>query len=63
MLAFDAKKIIDQFNKHENELLDRWNMLPSIYDGNNYLESKKYENIAGAINHIEKVKHMILYDC
>ena len=59
MLEIDVRKIIDVLDKQEMDFIDEWNKLPPIYDGNNYKESMKYENIAGAINHIEKCKHLL----
>jgi hypothetical protein len=54
-------KIADVLDKQEMDFLNEWNKLPPIYDGNNYEESRKYENIAGAINHIEECKKLLRF--
>ena len=59
MLEIKHRVIIDELNNMENSLLEMWDRLPSIYDTCNPIEIRKYENIAGAINYIEKCKYLL----
>lgn len=59
MLEIDIRKITDELDRQEMKFIEQWNNLPPIYLTSDYEESRKYENLAGAINHIEKCKYLL----
>ena len=59
MLEINRRILIDELNKIENSFIEKWDCLPPIYNTNDPIVSRKYENIAGAINYIEKCKELL----
>ena len=55
----EKQHILDELNRQENLFLDEWERMSPIYNGNDWRLSKHYENITGAINHIEKCKELL----
>jgi DNA-directed RNA polymerase subunit H (RpoH/RPB5) len=53
--------ILDELNTIESRYFKLWNELLPWYDANDPIVSQRYENIAGSINYIEKLKHSISY--
>ncbi len=59
MLEIQRRILTDELDRKSMKLLEEWDKLPPIYDPNNQTSAKKYENIAGTLNHIEKCKNLL----
>ena len=47
-----------QLEEMETELIKEWDKVPIILNPNDFEQYKKAENLAGAINHIHKLKNL-----
>ena len=59
MLEINRRILIDELNKIENSLLDKWYQMCPWYNANDPIVTREYENIAGQINYIEKCKELL----
>jgi hypothetical protein len=57
----NSQLILDELNLIESKYFNLWNELSPWYNANDPSVSLQYENIAGAINYIEKLKNSLLY--
>ncbi len=60
MTAYEKRPLYDELSRQQEKLQDAWDRLPPIYLDDGSINAKKYENLAGAMNHIEKCKEMLM---